>query len=68
MAYFIKLTHSISAKNRLQEAALKLAYSLDDLQLESPDALKQFAEDRIMWLNRSFNRCTALRGVVVRSL
>jgi hypothetical protein len=61
MSYFIKLTHTTSAKNRLQEAALKLAYSLDNLQLESPDALKRFAEDRIRWLNRTFNRCTALR-------
>ncbi|WP_018620771.1 HPF/RaiA family ribosome-associated protein [Spirosoma luteum] len=60
MAYFIKLTHSYGSKNRLQEAALKVVRSLDDHQLESPEELKRFVEDRIMRLNRSFNRCTAL--------
>lgn len=60
MAYFIKLTHSYGSKNRLQEAALKVARSLDDHQLESPDELKSFVEDRIIRLNRTFNRCTAL--------
>ncbi len=60
MPYFIKLTHSYGSKNRLQEAALKVARSLDDHQLESPDELKRFVEDRIMRLNRSFSRCTAL--------
>lgn len=60
MSYFIKLTHSYSSKNRLQEAALKVARSLDDHQLESPEALKRFVENRITRFNRSFNRCTAL--------
>lgn len=60
MSYFIKLTHSYGSKNRLQEAALKVARSLDDHQLESPEELKRFVEDRIMRLNRTFNRCTAL--------
>lgn len=60
MSYFIKLTHSYGSKNRLQEAALKVARLLDDHQLESPEELKRFVEDRIMRLNRTFNRCTAL--------
>lgn len=67
MAYFIKLTHSYSSKNRLQEAALKVARSLDDHQLESPEELKRFVEDRIMRLNRSFNRCTALNVSLKKS-
>ena len=60
MSYFIKLTHSYGSKNRLQEAALKVARSLDDHQLESPDELKSFVEDRIIRLNRAFSRCTGL--------
>lgn len=67
MAYFIKLTHSYSSKNRLQEAALKVARSLDDHQLESPEELKRFVEDRIMRLNRSLNRCTALNVSLKKS-
>ena len=67
MSYFIKLTHSYGSKNRLQEAALKVARSLDDHQLESPDELKRFVEDRVMRLNRTFHRCTALNVTLRKS-
>lgn len=60
MAYFIKLTHSYGPKNRLQEAALSVAHSLDNYQLELPQELTHFVEDRIMRMNRNFNRCKAL--------
>lgn len=67
MSYFIKLTHSYGSKNRLQEAALKASRYLDDHQLESPDELKRFVEDRITRLNRSFSRCTALTVTLRKS-
>ena len=67
MSYFIKLTHTYGSKNRLQEAALKVARALDDYQLESPENLTRFVKDRIMRLNRSFHRCTALSVTLQKS-
>lgn len=60
MPYFSKITHTYTGKNRLQEAALTVLRSLDCQQVESPDELKAFVEERITRCNRSYPRCTAL--------
>lgn len=58
--YFIKVTNSHNAKNRLQEYVGKQLRTLECLTLEDPQALKTHLEATVHRANLKFPRCRPL--------